>query len=409
MATPALGSQDPSTFAFLFSCGRDSGVDTKEVANLAEMGLALDPKAGFRNFMASWAHTRAGDFDRAFQRAAFCSAAYPQAMFTLAMAYHGRRDRAGAAFWLAAGERHFDKALARNLETPFPTPFDSSWQVANGMLILGRETQLAIRGRLSPDNPWVRLIQARAHAHIGKPEKAEKDFAAAVEARPGDPQVWIARGRILAELGQHGRAEADFAKAIALAPNDPRTRIARGRYFAERGKHKEADADFAEAAGLSPNELNVFPESGWWVAGPYPADINIRCSPEENQSPDKRLPADKREKASQTKWLQWRPVATDANGQVNFGRLLPTQGLQGQGSYYGLCYIYSPNQQDAILNVGSWAPIRVWVNDKLVHQSAKGTWAGEPAVAAVRFHSGPNKILVKVTCTGPANFSSTAA
>ena len=155
-------------------------------------------------------------------------------------------------------------------------------------MILYREAHLAIRGQPAPEVPWIRLVQGLAHARIGKPDKAEVDFAAAVEARPDDPRVWIARGRIFAELGQHDRAEADFAKAISLAPNDPHTLIARGRYLAERGNHQAADEDFAKAAELSADELNVFPESGWWVAGPYPVDVNLACSPEENQSPETR-------------------------------------------------------------------------------------------------------------------------
>jgi len=401
---PEFGLSHAAPLAFLCSCGPDSGVDRKEVVKLVEMGLALQPKEISLNFLASIANSRAGDFEKALQRAKQALAtgpADPKCMVTLALAYHHRGDRGGATYWLAAGERAFEEELRWALGKPYSNPVNpNTWRIPNEALILDREAHMTIRGRPAPEIPWIRLLQGRSHAHIGKPEKAEKDFTAAVEPRPSDPQVWIGRGRIFAELGQHSRAEADFAKAVALAPNDPRPWIARGRYFAERGKHKEADADFAKAAGLSPDELNVFPESGWWVAGPYPVDISVACSPEQNQSPEKSIPAAKREKGWETKWLQWRPVATDANGLVNLGRVFETQPLPGAaGSYYGLCYIYSPNQRDAILHVGSAAPIRVWLNDKLVHESRDPTWMLIPGAAPVVFQGGRNKVLVKVSCT----------
>ena len=257
----------------------------------------------------------------------------------------------------------------------------------------------------APEVPLIRLVQGLAHARIGKPDKAEVDFAAAVEARPDDLRVWIARSYIFAEMGQYDRAEADFAKAIALAPNDPHTLIARGRYLAERGNHQAADEDFAKAAGLASDELNVFPESGWWVAGPYPVDINLVCSPEKHQSPETKIPAAKQEQGWESKWLAWHSVGTDANGIVNLSRIFPTQPLSSAaGSYYGLCFIDSPNDRDVILNVGSAAPIRVWLNEQLVHESRDHTFVWAPGVAAVRFRAGRNKLLVKVTCTADTHF-----
>ena len=82
-------------------------------------------------------------------------------------------------------------------------------------------------------------------------------------------------------------AEEAWQKVIDVAADDPMPWIHRGRWYAEHGEHKKADADFAKAATLTPNELNKFLEAGWWVAGPYPADLDEVYPPELNPDPSK--------------------------------------------------------------------------------------------------------------------------
>ena len=91
------GTLDHSALALLYSYGPDSGVDRKEAVRAAEMGLATSPNSGWRNWYSSMAHSRAGDFEKAIQRArqAMPLDATPQAMLTLAFAYHGLNNRDG--------------------------------------------------------------------------------------------------------------------------------------------------------------------------------------------------------------------------------------------------------------------------------------------------------------------------
>src|SRR5262249_19205982 len=90
-------------------------------------------------------------------------------------------------------------------------------------------------------------------------------------------------------LGHAGLEQLE--KALQAKGDDPRLWIARGRYLAWRGEHKKADADFAKAASLTPHELNKFVEAGWWVAGPYPADMKAPCPPELEPEPSKPVAA----------------------------------------------------------------------------------------------------------------------
>ena len=80
---------------------------------------------------------------------------------------------------------------------------------------------------------------------------------------------------------------------MELATDDPLPWIHCGRWYAERGQHEKADADFVKAASLTPNELNKFLEAGWWVVGPYPAELKEFCPPELDPDPSRPVPRDR--------------------------------------------------------------------------------------------------------------------
>jgi hypothetical protein len=134
--------------------------------------------------------------------------------------------------------------------------------------------------------------------------------------------------------------------------------------------------------------------------------MSTRCSPEENQSPDKRIAAVKSEDGSRGKALVWHAISPDAYGVVNFSRAFPTEpGQVAAGSYYALCYVASPDDRRIKFRVGSEAPIRVWVNEAPLDQSPTRTWSWRyaPEVVPCNLKRGLNKVLVKVSCTAPSH------
>ena len=98
----------------------------------------------------------------------------------------------------------------------------------------------------------------------------------------------LARMRLFEQLqDERFSADAEWQKVVDLAADDPMAWIHRGRWYMQRGEKKQAEADFAKAASLTPDELNKFLEAGWWVAGPYPAELSDSYRPEIDPDPSK--------------------------------------------------------------------------------------------------------------------------
>jgi len=90
-------------------------------------------------------------------------------------------------------------------------------------------------------------------------------------------------------------------------------------------------------------------------------------------------------------WRRWRP-ATD--GTVDF-----VEGLSGENEVVGYAFCQIPSKEDmvAAIELGSDDGVRLWINDKLVHDNHehRGLNAGEDTVI-VRLRKGLNRCLVKV-------------
>ena len=133
---------------------------------------------------------------------------------------------------------------------------------------------------------------------------------------PWDADVWVSRARIFAMLGRKDRMAADLAKASGKwnpstrrqwvpkparifgarsvqprKPIDPQPWIEAGRMLVEIGEQQQADAAYAHAAKLGEGELDRFLQGGWWVAGPYPEQIDLPCPPEFAADPAKPVVA----------------------------------------------------------------------------------------------------------------------
>src|SRR5262249_49953906 len=171
----------------------------------------------------------------------------------------------------------------------------------------------------------------------------------------------------------------------------------RGRWYAGRGEREKADADFARAASLTPNELNKFLEAGWWVVGPYPAELGQFCPPEVDADPSRPVPIVDPEAGLSDAPVAWRSVATGRGGRVDLASL-PVR--KENGSVYALAYVYSPDEQAKLLMIPKSQPLRVWVNGTLVEDYAPGEYPTQPHYEQfhrmpVVLNAGRNAILVK--------------
>ena len=174
------------------------------------------------------------------------------------------------------------------------------------------------------------FFQAMARHRLGHTAEAAGWLKKAVEAID-EPSPKTAQApatipwnrRLTSQLLRREAEELLKNPADLSLPADRQLLIARGRFHAECGEHQKADADFARAASLAADELNGFLEAGWWVAGPFPADLKTACPPERDPDPSRPIAA-----VGSATPLSWRSVSADTHGIGRFPRRVcqpPTQ------------------------------------------------------------------------------------
>jgi tetratricopeptide (TPR) repeat protein/serine/threonine protein kinase len=283
---------------------------------------------------------------------------------------------------LAAERLMHERAAADMLRL---TQWWDDWLLAE---LLRHEAHQKIHGKPMPESPYARLFRGRVLSALDEPDKAEAEFVAAVAMRPNDADVWLTRSRIFAKLGRKDRMAADLLRAQQLKGDDPRTWIETGRLLAERGEPKQADIAFARAFALGKGELNRFLESGWWLVGPYPERMEMRCPPEINPDPSKPVAA-----IDQNRELKWQTVPTTQH-RANI-QLPNSMGGQAKASSYALNYVHADRDRTAVLHLWPKYDARVWLNGRLVFGGfGEGKKAGIIEIP-VTLRKGRNTLLVK--------------
>jgi len=130
----------------------------------------------------------------------------------------------------------------------------------------------------------------------------------------------------------------------------------------------------------------------WNLAGPFNAadmdDLPTVYPPETEAAPAKSY------KGKNGATVGWRTLKAGDTGYVRLDNLIrPNE----QAIVYGLAYVFSPDDREAALLLGSDDGVRVWINGGLVHTNPTYR-AAEPDLdrVAVRLKKGWNKVLVKV-------------
>lgn len=130
----------------------------------------------------------------------------------------------------------------------------------------------------------------------------------------------------------------------------------------------------------------------WYLIGPFDApDMNNLTTvyPPEQET---RLNRSYQGKGGMP--VAWKQIKVPASGYVALSQLVQPNE---QAIAYGLTYLYSPEDREAVLLLGSDDGVRLWVNDNLVHTnpSYRGAYPDQDRVK-VSLKAGWNKVLIKV-------------
>jgi hypothetical protein len=162
--------------------------------------------------------------------------------------------------------------------------------------------------------------------------------------------------------------------------------------FEAAGKDEKAAGMEIAFVGLSLNPSARRFLMEWNLVGPFPAaDMNDLQTV---YPPEKEADLTKKYKGKNDAEVGWRTVQAGPTGYVRLDELVrPNEQVLA----YGLAYVFSPDNRQASVLLGSDDGVRVWVNDELVHTNP----AYRPAVPdqdrfPVNLKKGWNKVLIKV-------------
>ncbi|RFT16314.1 MAG: hypothetical protein OP8BY_1918 [Candidatus Saccharicenans subterraneus] len=130
----------------------------------------------------------------------------------------------------------------------------------------------------------------------------------------------------------------------------------------------------------------------WYLIGPFDApDMNNLTTV---YPPEQEIKLNRSYQGKGGLPVAWKQVKAPASGYVALSQLVQPNE---QAIAYGLTYLYSPEDREVVLLLGSDDGVRLWVNDNLVHTnpSYRGAYPDQDRVK-VRLQAGWNKVLIKV-------------
>jgi hypothetical protein len=127
------------------------------------------------------------------------------------------------------------------------------------------------------------------------------------------------------------------------------------------------------------------------VAGPYPEDLRGVCPPEIDNFFGAPSPNDKNDPAAR---VHWKSVPHSFQGIVDFRPLMENRD---HVSAYAQFPIYSLDERQIAILIGTDDRVRLWLNGTLLHESLRlRTATHEEDAIPARLKSGWNALLVRV-------------
>jgi hypothetical protein len=208
--------------------------------------------------------------------------------------------------------------------------------------------------------------------------------------------------RIFGHRGKAGTALETLGRFEGYAPEASIGSVALENLILETGRNdlvfevegkdpRSAGADLLFVGfGLKPAARRFIRD--WNLVGPFEAadmdDLPTVYPPETETAPAKSY------KGKSGASVSWRTFKADDTGYVRLDNLIKPNE---QAIVYGLAYVWSPDDRDASLLLGSDDGVRVWINGEIVHTNPAYR-AAEPDLdrVPVRLKKGWNKVLIKV-------------
>ncbi len=141
---------------------------------------------------------------------------------------------------------------------------------------------------------------------------------------------------------------------------------------------------------LSPSSRRFISE--WNLVGPFDApDMSYL---QQSYPPETDADLSKKYQGKAKTAVGWKKAQAEETGFIRLERLLEPNE---QAIAYGLVYVYSPEERQTLILLGSDDGVRVWMNDELIHTNPayRGASPDQDRVP-VKLRSGWNKLLVKV-------------
>jgi hypothetical protein len=163
-------------------------------------------------------------------------------------------------------------------------------------------------------------------------------------------------------------------------------------FFEAAGKDEKAAGMEIAFVGLSLNPSSPRFIMEWNLVGPFSAaDMNDLQTV---YPPEKEADLTKKYKGKNDAEVGWRTVQAGPTGYVRLDELVqPNEQVLA----YGLAYVFSPDDRQASVLLGSDDGVRVWVNDELVHTNpAYRPAAPDQDRFSANLKKGWNKVLIKV-------------
>jgi serine/threonine protein kinase/Flp pilus assembly protein TadD len=207
---------------------------------------------------------------------------------------------------------------------------------------------------------------------------------------PTDVREQVYRSRMYAGLGKQQKADAEFAAAVKT--DAPRAWLTLGEHLREAGDAKGAEHAFTQAATLAPDQLDRFLNLRWWTAGAFIAPFDLALPAEVDPDPTRPIA-----RLSGPQKVTWR---FDTLRQPDGILLLPPAVTvqKVRFSSYGMTDIYSPSERTSGLAMAGDGPIRVWLNGQLVYEASKPpslTWDHVAPLTPIVLKAGRNRLLVR--------------